>query len=142
MTALKQNSKEIVNKLVIAYSCIIINIFDILYMLKPIKGKLMKRVITLILFTTFALIANDCDYALRMGSLQENAAAKAYTAGNLVKTQEHLRVALHNYMKGFKPCLNTPKEDELINSTARVNGILTDKNFGDAAALQKFFKSK
>ena len=101
----------------------------------------MKRIMIMLLFT-LGLTANDCDYALKMGGLQENAAAKAYKAGDLVKTQEHLRVALHNYMKGFKPCLNTPKEDELINNTARVNGILTDKNFSNAAALQKFFKNK
>ena len=83
---------------------------------------------------------NDCDYYLRLGALQENAAAKAYDNADLVKTKKHLRFALQNYMSGFKPCLNTKREKELTSSSARVNGILTDKNFNNAVRLQKYFK--
>jgi hypothetical protein len=83
----------------------------------------------------------ECEYAINMGKMQEKAATKAYEHGDLVETQNHLRVALSNYMSGFKPCAKTNKEEELTNSTSRVNGILTDKNFSNATALQKFFKA-
>ena len=100
-----------------------------------------KSVLFLALFTVF-VSANDCDYYLKMGKAQEGIAAKAYENADLVKTQKHLRFALSNYMSGFKPCMNTPREDELIKSSANVNGILTDKNFYNTVKLQKFFRKK
>jgi len=95
----------------------------------------------LTLFSAFTF-ANDCDYYLKMGAAQENIAAKAYSNADLVKTKKHLKFALSNYMSGFKPCLNTKREDELLNSSARVNNILTDENFRNTVRLQQFFRKK
>lgn len=101
----------------------------------------MGKFLVLLAIAGTMLVANDCDNNLRLGEMQENAAAKAYNNGNLVKTQEHLRFALNNYMHAFKPCLNTPKEDVMTKSFQRVNEILKDEGFRNAAAFQKYLKA-
>ena len=83
----------------------------------------------------------ECKSQLKLGRMQERAAIKAYDKGDFIKTQEHLRVALSNYMAGFKPCMNTEFEEELSSNTQRVNGILTNKAFRNSAAMQKFIKA-
>lgn len=84
---------------------------------------------------------DDCDYYIHMGVLQEKAAAKAYNNADLDKTRTHLKHALNNYMSAFKPCMNTPREEEQTKSFQRVNEILKDEGLKDAARLQKFLKA-
>ncbi len=101
----------------------------------------MKNIVLVMVILSAFSIADDCSSKLHFGELQENAAAKAYNNGNLVKTREHLRFALNNYMSAFKPCLNTPKEDIMMKSVQRVNEILKDDGLRDAARMQKFLKA-
>jgi len=82
-----------------------------------------------------------CKWQIDLGKMQEKSAMESYDKKDIVKTQEHLRYALSNYMSGFKACSGTKREEELSQNISRVNGILTNKAFRNTAALQKFFKA-
>ena len=101
----------------------------------------MRKIILIMILLASISIADDCKYYLNMGVSQEGVAAKAYNNADLVKTRTHLKHALNNYMSAFKPCLNTPKEDIMMESIQRVNEILKDDGLRDAARMQKFLKA-
>ncbi len=101
----------------------------------------MKSFILIMMLSVMA-ISDDCSYYMKLGYSQEHKAAQAYKAANIVEMQKRLRFALSNYMSAFKPCLNTDREKEMLDNTSRVNKILTDQNFRDAAYMQKFLRAK
>ena len=100
------------------------------------------RILFLVTMMSVLAIADDCSYYLKMGYAQETKAAAAYEERDLLETRKRLKFALSNYTSGFKPCLNTLKEKELLDNIGRVNEILIDKNFRDAISIQKFFRAK
>ena len=100
------------------------------------------RVFVIAIMLIMSAAADDCSYYMKLGYSQEHKAAQAYKAANIVEMQKRLRFALSNYMSAFKPCLNTDREKEMLDNTSRVNKILTDQNFRDAAYMQKFLRAK
>ena len=101
-----------------------------------------KTLILAGLIATASLGSNikECNYYIKMIDMQSEVAIKHYNNGNVIKAQEHFRHALSNGMNAFKNCRGTKREDEAIDKTAIINGILTNKSFRTSANFQKLLK--
>ncbi len=97
--------------------------------------------IALLLGTTVQADMKECEYRLKMGKMTEKAAVKLYEQGNYADSLHKFKMARSNYIIGFKHCLNTSKEDELINRSANVSGIINNKSFRNLSSMQKFLKN-
>ena len=83
----------------------------------------------------------ECEFRLSMGKSTEKVAVKLYEQGNYVDSLHKFKMARSNYIIGFKHCLNTPKEDELINRSEAVSKIINNKSFRNITNIQKILRN-
>ena len=82
----------------------------------------------------------ECDFRIEMGDITNRTALRLYEEGHFVKALHKFKMARANYVMAFKHCINTDREDELLNKSAATSRMMNDKGLNAKSNFQKLIK--
>ncbi len=102
----------------------------------------MKKILllTAMIATISSADMKECEFRIEMGDITNKTALRLYDECHFTKALHKFKMARANYVMGFKHCLNTDREEELISKSEATSRMMNDKGLNAKSNFQKLIK--